>query len=361
MNRGTKLGHKIDRQLGVLFDYTDEYKMCMLDIEGRIIGWSVSAERMTGFQAKDVLGKEYSIFISKEEKRQKLFKKVLAIAEREGSYTAEGIMVRKDGSHFWARALITPMKELDGSTRFFVVITKNISKEKQLEQKREEYIGIASHELKNPITTLSLYSELLAQRLQLDSDKRNLHRNLHMLRDIQDQAARLVTLVDDLLIVSKVDGGTFELHRELFNVNEFLKKIVVDFQSVTKTHKLVTVGSVEHLVRGDRDRIAQVLINLLANAVKYSPQSNKVMVRIERVQNKCVVSVQDFGQGISKMDQRDIFTRFFRASDAEAGNVAGVGLGLYIAKEIIKRHGQRLWVKSAVGQGTTFSFTLSLS
>ena len=348
----------IDHQLGVLFDNTNEFKLCMLDGGGRIIGWNLSAERMTGYASADVLGKNYSMFVSKEELRSKVIKKILAITERNGGYTVEGIRVRKDGSHFWARTFITPMKERDGSIKFFVLITRDISKERQLEQKKEEYIGIASHELRNPITTLSLYSELLAKRLELDRDKKN----LHMLRDIQSQAARLVNLVDDLLIVSKVEkGGALELHMETFDPNTFVKKIIKHFQSSISTHRIIFKGTLRREVRADKDRIAQVLINILTNAVKYSPGAKKVLVRIRRGGNKCVISIQDFGSGIAKKDQRDIFTRFFRSDDAEAGNVAGSGLGLYISKAILKRHRERLSVKSTVGKGTTFSFTLSLS
>lgn len=237
------------------------------------------------------------------------------------------------------------------------MITRDVTRERALEQKREEYIGIASHELKNPITTLSLYSELLAGRLQLDSDKEN----LQMLRDIQGQAARLATLLDDLLIVNKVEGDTLMLRKESFDPNSFFTKIIRDFQQGTRTHKIICIGKFQREVWADKGRIAQVFINLLTNAVKYSPRANKVIVRIGREGAKCAISIQDFGSGIAKKDQQHIFTRFFRTDDTEAGNVAGSGLGLYISKEILKKHRERLWLKSVEGKGTTFFFTLSLA
>jgi PAS domain S-box-containing protein len=353
----TKIDHKIDRQLGVLFDSTPEFKICMLDTQGCIIGWNLSAERMTGYTSKEVLGKSYASFISKEEARRNVLGKALAIAAKSGQFATDGIRARKDGSHFWARSCITPMKERDGSIKFFVVITRDVSREKAGEQKREEYIGIASHELRNPIATLSLYSELLAKRLELDRDKRN----LHMLRDIQSQAARLVTLEDDLLIVDMVGRGALELHKEVFNPHSSIATIVRDFNTATPTHKIVLKGTFSDPVRADKGRIAQVLINLLTNAVKYSPGGKQVVVRIGRIGNKCVVSVRDFGSGIAKKDQRDIFTRFFRSNTLETDAVVGSGLGLYISKAIIKKHQGRLWVESVKGKGATFYFTLSLS
>ncbi len=325
----------------------------MLDSAGRIMSWNMSSERMIGYTSKEVVGKNYSIFFSKEELRRKVAKKALAFAAKRGQFTAEGIRVRKDGSHFWARSFITLVKATADGPRFFVLITQDITKSRALEQKREEYIGIASHELKNPITTLSLFSQLLAKRLQLDRDKQN----LHMLRDIQGQAARLVGLVDDLLIVGKIEGDKLEIHKEVFNVNTLVRKIVQDFRNNTVSHKIIFRGKIRREVRADKDRIAQVLINLITNAIKYSPRADKIVVRIERERHKCVISVQDLGPGIGKHDQREIFTRFFRTEDAEASNIAGSGLGLYISKGIMKKHHERLWVKSAVGKGTTFSFT----
>ncbi len=322
-----KIDYRIDRQLGVLFDHTNEFKICMLDSEGRIIGWNTSAEKMTGFSKADVMGKSYSMFISKEEAREGLLKKALQVAAKTGQFSAEGIRVRKDGSHFWARSVITPMKDVSGCITFFVLITKNISREKEIEFKKEEYIGIASHELKNPITTLALYSELLAQRLQLESDKKN----LHMLRDIQGQAARLTALIDDLLLVSKIEGGKLELHKETFDLEVFVTDIIRHFRNGHPSHDTKLTGRIARHVYADKGRIAQVLINLLTNAVKYSPGADAIHVNLKCVDDKCIISIKDFGPGIEKKDQRDIFTRFFRVGDSEPGNAAGSGLGLYIA------------------------------
>lgn len=353
-----KLDHKIDRDLRVLFDTASELKVCMLDRNGRIIGWNKSAERLTGYAAAEVIGKNYACFSSQEEKQRKVFEKALAISLKKGHFAAEGIRVRKDGTHFWARTHISPMNDPTGAFKFFVLVTANISKQREDAQKREEYIGIASHELKNPVATLSLYSELLAKRLELDHNKEN----LRMLRDIQGQTARLTAVINDLLVVGTMGQGTTELHKEDFDPRTFAKHIVRDFQNTTLTHTIKCVVSGAHNVRADKERIAQVFINLLTNAVKYSPGGKKVIVRVSERRGKCLISIEDFGPGIKKADPSPkIFTRFFRSSGAEAGNVGGSGLGLYISKEIIKMHHERLTVRSVVGKGTTFSFTLPLS
>lgn len=340
-------------QLSELFHNTN----CMLDRVGHIITWSKIAEKLTGYAPQEVIGKLYSIVFTEGDVGRNVFKKALEIAARKGRFITEGVRVKKDGSHFWARSIITLVKGRERDGVFFAVITQDITHERLVQQKRDEYIGIASHELKNPIATLSLYSELLAKRLELDRNKES----LHMLHDIQSQTARLVTLINDLLTVSKIEGRKLELHKEAFNPNGFVKKIVRDMQNTTRTHKIICKGGVAREVRADKDRITQVLINLITNAIKYSSNGGKVHVGVESKKNKCVISVQDFGPGIEKKYQRQIFSRFFRTNEAEAGNAAGLGLGLYISKEIIKRHHEKLWVKSVVGKGTTFCFTLPLT
>ena len=352
-----KIEYKIDRQLNTLFDSMRVAKICMLDRAGHIIGWNSGAERLTGYSNKEVLGKNYSMFISAEERRAGILQKALMKTAKTGEFATQGIRIKKDGSHFWAQSHFTTIKDIRGHIEFFVVMTRDISERKMEEQRREEHIGIASHELKNPITTLSLYSELLAKRLDLDSDKKN----LEMLRDIQGQAARLVRLVDDLLIVGKLEGGTLQLQKEAFDRHTFITKIIRDFQNSNSTHKIIYRGNPGAKVRADKDNIGQVLINLLTNAVKYSPRATKVLVGVRTRKNKCIISIQDFGSGISKEDQRNIFTRYFRSKAAAAGNIAGSGLGLYISRQIIQKHRERIWVKSVEGKGTTFSFTLSLS
>lgn len=346
-----------DTHLRVLFDNTNEHSICLLDAGGKIVSWNMSGQRLIGYKEKDILGKNYSIFFSKDEIRRQVPKRALAATARKGSYSADGIRVRKDGSHFWARSFITPVKQGRRGAMQFVLITQDITKARAIEQKKEEYIGIASHELRSPIQTLSLYSELLGQRLSLDSDKEN----LQTLRDMQAQTARLVTLIDDLLLVSKVEAGGMELVREKFDPVILLRKIVSDYRNLSSTQKIVLQGKQGRLVKADKNRIAQVLINLLTNSVKYSPLSGRIIVSAAYRAGKCVISVQDFGSGISQQDQRKIFTRFYRAKSAGAANVSGVGLGLYISKEIIKKHRERLWVKSTIGKGSTFSFSLPIA
>lgn len=338
-----------------MFDHTNMHAMCMLAHDGTIISWNKSAQLLTGYAEHEALGKKYATLMISDSSKRAAFARALLTTNRKGLATLEGLRERKDKSTYWACTFITRIDASPSVRSGFVLISHDISKARRIEQKREEYIGIASHELRNPITTLSLYSELLARELEHNHDKKN----LRMLRDIQSQTARLVTLIDDLLIVNKLEGGKLMLKKQTFDLVPVVKKIIKDFGVLSPTHQIRLTSPANYMVTADKDKIAQVVINLLTNAIKYSPKAESVYTTIRMRRKKCEVAIRDFGDGIDRKDLAEIFTRFYRTQAAESWQVAGSGLGLYISKEVLKRHRQRLWAKSAKGKGSTFFFTLS--
>lgn len=339
-----------DAQLAELLHNTN----CILDLEGRILMWSDFSERLTGYQPQEVVGKLYASFLADSDTGQKMFQKALMIAARKGRFITEDIRTKKDGTKFWGRSIITLVEKGVRGGACFALITQDITSEKSAQRKREEYIGVASHELRNPLATLSLYSELLAKQLELQKNKES----LHTLHDMQAQTSRVMTLIDDLLTVSNIEDRKLVLKKEEFNPTSFVRQIARHMQVTTRKHKIICEGTVAKNVRADKERITQVLINLISNAIKYSPKGSKIIVRIGPKMRKCVISVQDFGRGIAKSEQLHIFKRFFRSKDADTSTTTSVGLGLYISKEIIKSHREKIWVTSTYGKGATFSFTL---
>ena len=154
--------------------------------------------------------------------------------------------------------------------------------------------------------------------------------------------------------------GQLTYNEECFDLGELVRETVHNLQAATQSHKILIEGEVHVQVSGDRDRIGQVLINLLTNAIKYSPQANKVMVSISKNASQAVVRVQDFGIGIAEAHQQRIFERFYQVGDPVERTFPGLGIGLYIAGEIVKRHKGRIWVESKKGKGSIFIFTLPL-
>jgi signal transduction histidine kinase len=165
-------------------------------------------------------------------------------------------------------------------------------------------------------------------------------------------------LVSDILHVNRIESGRLELNKKEFDLNKLIKKIVIDFQFSSEKHFVEANGKIKGKVFGDPERIEQVVSNLISNAIKYSPDSEKVIINLTQNKNEAIISVVDYGIGISKIDQKRIFERFYRIR--ENNQKEGFGLGLYIASEIIKRHNGKIWLKSTEGEGSTFYFSLPI-
>jgi PAS domain S-box-containing protein len=233
---------------------------------------------------------------------------------------------------------------------------RDITERKELEQRKDEFISMASHELKTPVTSLKGFLSLLQRRLTTQEDENG----LHYLARMNAQVNKLTKLINDLLDISKMQTGQLVYREERFDLDALAQEIVENVQGTTQTHRLLLEGQIQAEAFGDRDRIGQVLINLLNNAIKYSPQADTVLVHVTQDQNQAHVSVQDFGIGIAKEHQHKIFERFYQVTDPEEKTYPGLGIGLYISCEIVKRHGGQLWVESKKGEGATFHVTLPL-
>ena len=219
---------------------------------------------------------------------------------------------------------------------------------------RDEFISIASHELRTPITSLKMYTQVLQKQFA----KRGEESLGRFLAKMDAQLNKLTLLIGDLLNVTKIELGQLAFQEEAFDLNELVRETVEQIQMTTPKHTISIEGNIPRTVWGDLDRIGQVLTNLLSNAVKYSPQADSIIVRLTSEQDRAVVSIQDFGIGIDSEHQGNIFNRFYRVSDPEEKTYPGLGIGLYISHEIIKRHGGDLTVVSEKGKGSLFRFPL---
>lgn len=224
----------------------------------------------------------------------------------------------------------------------------------KLNAKKDEFIGMASHELKTPMTSLSGYLQIIERGLQ-DGD-----RNKNFLKKALLQVNKLSELISDLLDVSKIESGTLPLNFSQFDLLKLVTDVAELMEYSTKTHKVILNTDIgEVLISADRQRIEQVLINLVSNAIKYSPGANQVNINVSSTGASVVVNVRDFGIGISREQQERIFSRFYRVDDV-AAHISGLGIGLYISKDIINRHNGSLWVESEPGKGSVFSFRVQV-
>lgn len=246
--------------------------------------------------------------------------------------------------------------EFEGQYKDRILIAiEDITEKREMDRRKDDFLSIASHELKTPLTTI----KGLVQLLQRMPPQGSSTKYLSTLDKVGTYVDRLNNLITELLDTSKIQSGNIELHNEPFDVNKTIRDTVENLSLATPDYRISLHDETEVLILGDELQISQVINNLISNAIKYSPGSDKVDVYVNKVGNFVKVSVTDFGMGISAPDKVKIFERFFRARDIQK-KFPGLGIGLYISHEIIANHKGILWVESEIGKGSTFSFTLPI-
>jgi PAS domain S-box-containing protein len=237
-----------------------------------------------------------------------------------------------------------------------LLVIEDITEKKHIEQQKDDFISIASHELKTPVTSMKLYAQLLQKHPLITSDKKA----SHMLAQMDSQMNRLTELMASFMNVYKMRNGKLRLKKQRFQLEDLITEVIGNFQYTISSHVVKRTDTTKVKVHADKARIHQVLVNLISNAVKYSPDADKVKVSQKPDAKKVTVSIQDYGMGIPIEEQKRIYERFFRAKGKKEGDIPGLGLGLYISSEIVKQHGGELWAKSKEGKGSTFYFSLPI-
>lgn len=319
-----------------------------VDMPGKIIFANDQMGKMLGYSVDELLQMPVADLIYEEDKTR--HSEMFLRLKNEGlAYEIEKRLVCKNGSVIWVNNQVSPISDTDGKSA--VIISVDITQQKAVEKQKDEFIGIASHELKTPLTSIQGYAQLLQKAKDEDvAEKKTLISRLNA------QVERMTKLVYALLDTSRISSGQLMLKREMVDMNKLVEDCVEEMQLVAPHHQLIVRTAGVNKLYVDYDRIRQVIINLLSNAVKYSPAKSKVVISTERSNNKVKVSVKDSGIGITPSDQQNIFKRFGRVN--AAANMSGLGLGLYISAEIVKLHSGRIGVESDPGKETVFCFEL---
>ena len=236
-----------------------------------------------------------------------------------------------------------------------ITLRKEIETRKEAERKKDEFISIASHELKTPMTSIKGYIQLLERSLD-KNDKETIRTRL---RKVQNQVEKLNLLIADLLDISKIESGKLKFNKNYFSFDELLEHIVEIMQQSNQHIKIEKNSNIVGNVFGDEMRIEQVIINFITNAIKYGPDGKEIRITSELRGNEIYFSVRDFGIGMSEEHQKKIFEKFYRIEETSE-RFQGLGIGLYICQEIIDRHEGTIGVESTPGQGSEFYFKLPL-
>lgn len=225
------------------------------------------------------------------------------------------------------------------------------------EQQKDEFIAITAHELKNPLTSIRGFAELI-YRSSLKTKSYN--KLIDYAKNIQIESEKLLELINDLLDVTKIEVGKFAYKTEPFEFYDLVKETILHQQVIYKDRQIVLSGKTKKVITGDRYRIGQVIANLLTNALKYSPENKKVNVKIKDSKKSVILEVRDYGAGILTSDQKKIFKGFYRTNQASQSKTEGLGLGLYISNKIVTYHKGIIKLKSRKGYGSKFTLVLDI-
>ncbi len=343
--------------------------------------WNPKTEEIFGWKAEEVLGLQLTDIIVPIQYRQ---------AHREGmnrflktgearilNKSLELTALNKDGKEF--PISLTISQATQQGNKLFIAFLRDITLEKRTKElaisnqsllkanieleasqkfsekllnQKDEFISIASHEMKTPLTTAKGYLELLLSSLSQDDPSAYLFANR-----ANNSLEKLHDLVSELLDASKIQNGKLNYNIATFDFDEMLNETIEDIQHSSKNHTIQKTGKVLKAVIGDKGRLQQVVINLLTNAIKYSPNADKILVNVEEKENVLQLSIHDFGIGMASQHLNKVFDRYYRIEE-HSKHFQGLGIGLYISYDIITRHHGTMWAESEPGKGTTFYFEL---
>ena len=326
----------------------------VLDPVGRVISWNQGAEHLYGWTAQEAVG---CISHTLLKTRFPISRPTLSVLlEREGQWEGELIHTCREGRTVTIESRQVLVRDEAGEPLAVLEINRDITERIELERRKDEFIGMAGHELKTPVTSIKTYVQLLHRRLSNSGDEPS----ATVLTKINMQLSTLTHLINELLDVTKMTTGILSWQEELFDLEPLVREVIEDLQHTTEHHQIRREGEGNVQIYADRERIGQLLTNLLSNAIKYTPQGGPIVVKCKVEGDKVFFCVQDSGIGIPPENQTYIFERFFRVRSPEHETFPGLGLGLYLAAEIVKRQGGEIWVESYPGEGSSFFFTLPL-
>ncbi len=240
----------------------------------------------------------------------------------------------------------------------YMLSIQDVTERRLLEQQKDDFISIASHEIRTPLTVIKATAQILQMRFK-GSENADVTKAT---AKINEKTDKLLTLIGYLLDASQIAIGEMVMRPEQFSLNQLITESIDELKLIYPGIPLQVKGKIKECVLADRFRISQVLNNLLNNAIKYSPPGEAIIVKAGKNKkgDHAIIAVQDFGIGIPKEEQKNLFKRFWRASTAKQKNISGIGLGLHISSEIIKSHKGKLWLRSDRNKGSTFSFSIPL-
>jgi PAS domain S-box-containing protein len=371
LDNQTEQVRQAEDRLRILLDSVHDYAICMLNLQGDVVSWNHGAERVFGYPADMIIGRNIGVFYTAAERDASLPAEHLRTALEQGRFECDTLRVRHGGTAFDALVLLMPMRTADGTPRGFALVVRDITERKRLEDSlrsraddlaaanraKEDFLATLSHELRTPLNAMLGWTRLLRMG-KLDAGARSraletIERNAH----VQEQ------LIADILDVSRIVTGRLRLDLRPIDLAPVIDAAIDTLQpsaaakGVDLSCTLAGVGK----VLGDPDRLQQVVWNLLSNAIKFTPAGGHVSISLTRARTSAVIAVTDTGEGISPSLLPHVFDRFTQGDSSVTRMHGGLGLGLSIVRHLVELHGGEVWAHSeGPGHGATVSVSLPL-
>ena len=367
-----------EERFSLLVSAVVDYAIFMLSVDGRIVSWNEGAQRIKGYSQDEAIGQHFSIFYPPEDVANGKPEWVLQQATDRGRFEEEGWRIRKDGSKFWASVVVTALRDRGGVLRGFAKVTRDITDRRLAEQAREadrdreaaqlrghaermaelerlktEFLNLASHELRGPLAVVRGYNWLLRDRVVTIDELPAIT------KVVEAKLTQMNLLVEQMLEAARLEADQTGLNQTTFDLRDVVSQQARSFASVSDAHSIEVVqGDSPVLVAADSARVGAVVANLIDNAIKYSPDARDIHVRVGKQDGYAIVAVKDFGVGIASEHLPLLFKRFSRLPTEQNVTTGGTGLGLFLCREIARRHGGEIEVESAPDQGSEFTLRL---
>ncbi|HET7620819.1 MAG TPA: PAS domain-containing sensor histidine kinase [Gemmatimonadaceae bacterium] len=360
----------------LLVESVVDYAIFLLDVHGNVASWNEGAQRINGYTREEIVGRHFSTFYTAEDKARHKPEWELDTATREGRVEDEAWRVRKDGSLLWANVVITALRDPSGQLIGFAKVTRDLSERRAAEQRaladakrvaesdaanraKSEFLAVMSHELRTPLNAIAGYTQLLELEIPgAVNDKQ---------RDILERIARshrhLLGLINDILNLARIEAGRVEYRIEDVPLDVLMNEILPMIEPQLFRKKLgLAVRIPPHLVvRADREKTQQILINLLSNAGKFTPPDGQIAITAAADTDRpcmAAITVEDNGVGIPADKLEVIFDPFVQVDPSHTRTTEGSGLGLAISRDLARGMGGDIRVRSVLGGGSTFLLTL---
>ncbi len=329
-----------------------------VDQEGMIMQMNPSSEKILRAKASQTNGRmlEKMVYLQdiKKKKRYQFNQILKPVFDKGRSLTYDNFeIVNRRSQVFYHTISISPIyqeKDIVGANIFL----QDTSREKEREKQRDDILKMMSHEIKTPITSIKAYNQLLLKEFSHSSDRKK-----QLAINMDNQLNRLTRLIQDFMELTQLQSGKLKMKRELFELDPFVVGLVETMKVTYKTRKFKLKGSSHCAIFADKDRIEQLFINFITNAIKYSEEDKPINILISRNESHVTIGVQDFGLGISTKYQKKIFNPFFRIEGRDRGN-AGLGIGLFIASMVARANDGKVWFESEEGVGSVFYCSLPI-